>query len=98
MWHPIETAPKDGTPVLVVCALAIERDEYLEVPDLVKRLAIAWWGDVTPHYGPRGVWVTAEVRSDYVENGPETGGSIERELVAIVPTHWLPIPKPPSNE
>lgn len=50
-WQPIETAPKDGTPVLTW--------------DGAECMVLAYYDDGTPDY--------------------------------YQPTHWMPLPHPPSN-
>ncbi len=60
-WLPIETAPKDGTPVLVC------------LPD--ENPYFVWWHDPTKQ------WVRTRI-TDPLKS----------------PTHWLPLPAPPSKE
>lgn len=68
-WQPIETAPKDGTQVLItdgtgLCAVASWEDYAAELYDGVG------WRDA----GDMG-W----------------GGTVYH-----APTHWMPLPSPPS--
>lgn len=60
-WQSIETAPKDGTPVLVC------------LPD--ENPYFVWWHDPTKQ------WVRTRI-TDPLKS----------------PTHWLPLPAPPSKE
>jgi hypothetical protein len=81
-WQPIETAPKDGTPVLVwepeACSTGWE----------TTRVKIAVWFDVDdpdpPHdYRPGWRYATGEFRDD--------GAYLEEE-----PAYWMPLPQPPD--
>ena len=56
-WQPIETAPKDGTDVLVWCGGAM----FIACMDVGR-----WFFDRTDH------------------------------SVKPIPTHWMPLPKPPE--
>lgn len=74
-WQPIETAPKDGTPVLLWW-----RDEH----------DVEWWacgrwrqfGD-----GSRG-WFGESFHSSEVKSWTR--------LLGECPTHWMPLPSPPT--
>lgn len=72
-WQPIETAPKDGTKIVLLCDLWQGRTPI-----------VAHWDENGATYeGPMGrfTWHT----------------SMDGDTVAErVPTHWLPIPEPPS--
>lgn len=70
-WRPIETAPKDGTEIIL---FAIEEGFEDEGPSV-------WIGSwsTTAWYGP--AWTAYEHRS---------------ETEYLTPTHWLPLPSPPS--
>ena len=66
-WKPIETAPKDGTPLL------------------------AWDGDVFVAY--------YDVSVNY--RGQECKILIDKrrgEWAGSRPTHWMPLPQPPTTE
>lgn len=71
-WQPIETAPKDGTEVLLWLGFPFSRIEY------------AKW------YQGWGLWIDAE--DPEPEDSDEVRGTGE-----LVPTHWMPLPEPPSD-
>lgn len=82
-WQPIETAPKDGGDILVVDA---NGNQY-----------VAWWDEEFERVfddskedgdgGWRGGWT----------DGSATGvGRLDAEYIEIIPTHWMPLPEPPS--
>lgn len=85
-WQPIETAPKDGTPVLL----------YVK-----KQICEAWfsegyWTADTPiapaeYYGDAWVCCDDEFQIE-VEFGPD---GFESHGPA---THWMPLPEPPSKQ
>jgi hypothetical protein len=68
-WRPLETAPKDGTPVLVFREDAgVFTAHYAAAVDFVKD------GDCEPQ------WWTID----------------GQDLMADLPTHWMPLPEPPK--
>ncbi len=68
-WQPIETAPKDGTPVLVYAQLDPPEKWAAYMRDLPPLIAITSW-----HHDAG--FCVCEVRE---------------------PTHWMPLPDPPSK-
>ena len=73
-WQPIETAPKDGTKILVFTAMGeIEMSEW---------------------------YVSKNYRYDHIEG--DVYKKVLDEEVGLwnsnYPTHWMPLPKPPSAE
>ena len=68
-WQPIETAPKDGTWVVLFTAEG--------------GVQCGYWG--ATYFGSDHSWIQYGHRSDYEE-------------VEGIPTHWMPLPPPPSNE
>lgn len=82
-WLPIETAPRDGTAVL----LDVEYDKndvqlYVPWPDIPA--VIGWWGD--------GAW-----KACFVSTGGCPSGGYDTEFDNVEPTLWMPIPKPPAD-
>ena len=69
-WQPIETAPKDGSPSILVA----------DAKGWVKEASWhdAWYGDWS-----RPGWMIANCDEEY-------GCYVEA-------THWMPLPKPPSD-
>lgn len=65
-WQPIETAPKDGTPVMLFA-----RSKLATAPAPV----VGWMID--------GEWIEC----CFAPNRP----------VGLVPTHWQPLPEPPTT-
>lgn len=75
-WQPIETAPKDGTSI-ILCRGADADGLPIEPLGLFCQCA-AWWGD------EGGRWV---VYADQIQD-PD---------LFFAPTHWMPIPDPPTE-
>lgn len=81
-WQPIETAPRDGSRLLVYCP----EDNYC-----IAAIAISYWAHSPPNVSfiPTGdphLWrreVQEHARFE-VEGGWES------------PTHWMPLPEPPK--
>jgi hypothetical protein len=83
-WEPIETAPKDGT-LILVCRMTPGYPDYDLGP------TIGWWEGprVARGRGRRPGWFS---ESDEFE--PPLIGQ-ERWLLTFDPTHWQPLPAPP---
>jgi hypothetical protein len=83
-WQPIETAPLDGTAVLLFCPGMNSWNRLEGLPDIVVGL---WYKD----WDGRSAW-----KSDIgdVDQGYEsTGAYFVHE--ALRPTHWAPLPELP---
>jgi hypothetical protein len=76
-WQPIETAPKDGTKILVGWFIGADGQDISDM----QRVSVAQWQDEDEsECGVKGWW-DAATTAVY-------GGMIDPQ-----PTHWMPIPK-----
>lgn len=87
-WQPISTAPKDGSPILLYCKEAIEREE--EVPGLTKNTAIGFWLE--------GKWCSIEGGNEGGSMGSSQTGWMSGcwEWTILNPSHWMPMPEAPE--
>lgn len=86
VWQPIETAPKDGTHILVGAPFRKAekaREGYMQPPDEPAFTAEACWGRSWTDTTNR--WIAPYSDQD------EQGGCAEYS-----PTHWMPLPPPPK--
>lgn len=87
-WQPIETAPRDGTEVLILAGGMAIQAFFLEGawgPDIP--------GEVREYHG--AVWVAFDDLTQFeVEEGALEGGLDYHGGV----THWMPLPTPPEGE
>jgi hypothetical protein len=85
-WRPIDTAPRDGTPILVAGGTYVDDGPStwaIRYPFTGVR--IAYW-DATP-----------DATGDYeCWNGGPSGSSYDAEFWHE-PTHWMPLPDPPET-
>ena len=89
-WRPIETAPKDGTPILVWTQHPMDRT-YAS-PQRAEYYTIASWCDVADE------WRSIESIEEMWGVGSElTGPMFESERLECIPTHWMPLPAPPDT-
>jgi len=84
-WQGMESAPKDGKPVL----LAIEPiDSYVLLgwrPERFVAMAIGWWSG-------------SEWSSALMEEGTaDSEGHSSPMAISINPTHWAPLPRAPQQ-
>lgn len=75
-WQPIETAPRDGTKILVCRRFPFDCWHYDVAKWAIKREHISGWAKKVGEYSER-----------YDENW---------EWFEIRPTHWMPLPEPPT--
>jgi hypothetical protein len=77
--RPFETAPKDGTEVLLIGP---------------HRAVVAWWGDFYAADSEFGT-VEHEPQWGWLGHGDCKQGPVWLRLATYVePTHWMPIPEP----
>ena len=81
-WQPIETAPKDGTKILV-CLEDLPR-RPLDADQWRSRRTTAYFLREDPE--DPGDWVLAVPSWAWVHDDD------------CVPTHWMPLPDPPKDD
>lgn len=81
-WQPIETAPRDGTSILV-----------WQGPAYDPLWAIVYWQE-GQNLRPYGEQLTEAEIADAAESGWEVWHSSSLTK-AKWPTHWMPLPTPP---
>lgn len=82
-WQPIETAPKDGTEIIVGMDMAT-----------VWVVHVAFWVQVDEDMKLMGDWSDSDTGWwSYIR------GSVTQEKLEGIyePTHWMPLPKPPVD-
>lgn len=93
-WESIETAPRDGTCVLLYVPDGVEREGYEPVPEPIKNVTLGWFG-YTADRGRPDVWCSDQVDVETYSGSELTGSWNEYEWRYVVPTHWQPLPAPP---
>ena len=83
-WLPIETAPKDGTALLLY--LKSEPDRNYNAAGFAPRHAIGFW--------MHGTWKSLEVEDCGMMGGEYTGWMPDWVNLDLAPTHWQPLTEP----
>ena len=87
-WQPIETAPRDGTPIQV------------KIPGHGSDNVVAWFDDLMDSDGQScGGWHWMEDNEppDCWTDGICWASNAD-DVASVQPTHWMPLPPPPAQE
>jgi hypothetical protein len=88
-WQPIETAPKDGSKILVYLACAPSQREWDAWHIYLERYTIGFW--------LHDKWKSIETKDCGTMGSDETGWMEDIVPIDIEPTHWMPLPEPPTE-
>lgn len=86
-WQSINTAPKDGTPILLWLRRPVDR--HYVASDKCPLTAIGFWD--------QHEWVSVETEDCGSMGGEYTGWMTDYQCLSVDPSHWMPIPAPPKE-
>ena len=85
-WQPIETAPKDGTEILVyggeICSELGNSSPNLSVVKVSWEAGSNYSEDEDGEYTPKGSWEVVDI--------------CYYSITVTNPTDWMPLPNPPE--
>jgi hypothetical protein len=90
-WQPIETAPKDGTWLLLFVPGGV--DERSCDVETAPPFTIGYW---SPQDMQAAAWYSVEGYSEFYDFGGITGAGMSQYQCTIKPTYWMHLPSPPS--
>ena len=82
-WRDIESAPRDGTPLLLYSP-GLDADQWYRI-DGMPNIVVGLW-EVEADRPGGGRWLS------------DVGDIGEGLIVTLKPTHWQPLPAPPETE
>lgn len=90
-WQPIETAPTDGTPVLLYLSPPLNTNEAVGWCAKGEMHVVVGWAEDT--YRDVIKWCCG-----FCEEGTaDTEGFSTPFMMTVTPTHWMPLPNPPTD-
>lgn len=88
-WQPIETAQKNGEPILLYSSADFSDGAMGWCPTL--NVVVGWW-DANEWSRQGGYWKSALLE----EGAADSYGYTSPTSMAIHPTHWMPLPPDPA--
>jgi hypothetical protein len=94
VWQTIETAPKDGTPILVTPGATLDDHVYTWPERFDLQVVPARWHEPNPRTDDEAGWYAPMF---WLSFGVWDDPSTDIDQIRLEPTHWMPLPSPPHD-
>lgn len=94
-WMPIESAPKDGTVILVTPGAEIDDHVYTWPANFNLEVVPARWHEPNSRTDEEAGWYAPFF---WLRFGVWDAPSTDMDAVRLEPTHWQPLPSPPDSQ
>ena len=92
-WKTIDSAPKDGTPVLLWLSKPIDTNDIVGYSPSRLLPTVIGWTDRTLYRDGSSEWKCGLCE----EGSADTDGYSSAFMIEVFPSHWQPLPAPPSE-
>lgn len=92
-WQPISTAPADGKPILLFIDPPVDTNLMIGWATAKELSIVVGWNTGARYSDDSIQWVCGLCD----EGSADTDGNSTPLMIGVRPTHWMPLPEPPTS-